>query len=80
MTHSVPDERARMLVFVIARAIAVYSGRQAPTLADRRLAAQFLCAPGAPLERFEVRQFEPNGDGGFGCPSDDRITHQRARL
>jgi hypothetical protein len=61
----VPDESARMLVFVVARAIAVYRGDQAPTKADRRLAAAMLTARGSPLERFSAQQFEPNGDAGF---------------
>jgi hypothetical protein len=55
-----------MLVFVIARAIAIYAGRQDPTIADRRLAASLLTQPGAPLERFEASAFtETNGDAGF---------------
>jgi hypothetical protein len=55
MTASIPDERARMLVFVIARAMAIYRGDKEPTLADRRLAAAFLTQPGAPLERLCVQ-------------------------
>jgi hypothetical protein len=67
MTGSIPDDRARMLVFVIARAIAIYRGNNEPTLADRRLAARLLTEPGSPLDRFEARQFiDTNGDGGFG--------------
>jgi hypothetical protein len=62
---SVPDERARMLVFVVARAIAVHRGDQAPTKADRRLAARMLTASGSPLARYTAQQFEPNGDAGF---------------
>jgi hypothetical protein len=52
-----PTDRDRMLLFVVSRAIAVYRGDKAPTAADRRLAAQLLCSPGAPLERFEARAF-----------------------
>jgi hypothetical protein len=65
MTGSVPDESARMLVFAIARAIAIYRGDAQPTRADRRLAAALLTQPGSPLERFEAHQFESNGDAGF---------------
>jgi hypothetical protein len=54
-----------MLVFVVARACALYAGRKEPTLGDRRLAAKLLTQPGAPLDRFEAHQFETNGDAGF---------------
>jgi hypothetical protein len=65
----IPDVQARTLVFVIARACAVYFGRKEPTLDDRRLAAKLLTQPGAPLERFEAHQFESNGDAGFDAAS-----------
>jgi hypothetical protein len=65
MTDAVPADRDRMLVFVISRAIAIHRGDIEPMLADKRLAARLLTEPGSPLERFEARQFEANGDGGF---------------
>jgi hypothetical protein len=66
---TVPDESARMLMFVIARAFAVYSGRKEPTLADQRLAAKLLTQPGSPLDRFEAHQFETHSDAGFDAAS-----------
>jgi hypothetical protein len=41
----------------VSRAIAIYASRPEPSAADRRLAAQLLCSPGAPLERFQPQQF-----------------------
>jgi len=64
MTGSAPTDRDRMLVFVMSRAIAIHRGDKEPTVNDRKLAAQLLCSAGAPLERFEARQFTET-NGGF---------------
>jgi hypothetical protein len=57
-----------MLHLVLSRAIAFHRGDTAPTATDRRLAAALLTSPGAPLERFDARQFTEL-NGGFDAPA-----------
>jgi hypothetical protein len=66
MTGQVFDNSDRMLVTVLARAIAFHDGRKEPTLADKRLAARLLTQPGSPLQHIEPKLLtESNGNLGL---------------